>query len=76
MALYERTSGNCAAFRNGSWEVGSLRGTSVLIGGQQVVGARAAAIDSPGGGSVVDVEGRSAIAAILAALREHGLIAT
>jgi hypothetical protein len=76
ITLYERTSGNCATFRNGAWELGTLRGGAVLIGGQQVVGARAAAIDSPSGGSVIDAEGRSAIAAILAALREHGLIAT
>lgn len=76
ITLYERTSGNCAAFRNGAWEVGTLRGSAVLIGGQQVVGARAAAIDSPSGGSVIDAEGRSAIAAILGALRDHGLIET
>jgi len=40
------------------------------------VGARAAAIDSPAGGTVVDLEARSAISAILSAMRQHGLIAT
>ena len=76
MTFYERTSGNRAAYRNGAWEVGNLRGSAVLIGGQQVVGERAAAIDSPAGGTVVDMEARSAIDAILQALRDHGLIAT
>ena len=36
-----------AAFRAGSWEIGAVRGESLMIGGQQVVGARAGAIGSP-----------------------------
>ena len=74
MLLYERTSGTWAAFRNGGWEFGSVRGTALLIGDQQVVGARADAIASPSGGTVVDVEARDAVDAILIALRQHGLI--
>ena len=76
MSLYERTSGTWAAFRGGEWEVGALRGAEVLIDGQQVVGPRAAAIESPAGGSIIDDEGRTAINAILEALRQHGLIDT
>lgn len=76
MSLYERTSDTWAAFRNGAWEIGIIRGAQLLIGGEQVVGSRAAAIESPGGGSVIDAEGRSAIDAILDALRQHGLIDT
>ena len=52
-----------------------MRGSALNIGGQQVVGARGAAIAAPAGGTAVDVEGRAAISAILAALRSHGLIA-
>jgi Protein of unknown function (DUF2793) len=76
MGLYERTSGTWSVFRSGAWESGMVRGTSLLIDGQQVVGARAAAIESPAGGAIVDAEARASIDAILAALREHGLIAT
>ena len=76
MTLYERTSGSTAAFRNGAWEVGTMRASLLLIDGQQVVGPRAAAIDSPAAGAVVDVEARSAIDDILSAMRQHGLIAT
>ena len=76
MTLYERGSGTSAAFRNGAWEVGVLRGGSLLIDDQQVVGSRGPAIDSPSGGEIVDVEGRLAIDAILTAMRQHGLIAT
>ena len=75
MSHYERTSGTFATFRNGSWDVGILHAQSIVIGGAQVVGARAGAIESPTGGTVVDTEGRAAIDAILDTLREHGLIA-
>ena len=64
MSLFERTSGTWAVFRNGNWETGLVRGASLVIGGQQVVGERQAAIDTPAGGSVVDTEGRLAIAAM------------
>jgi hypothetical protein len=40
------------------------------------VGPQAAAIASPAGGSIVDVEARAALGALLATLREHGLIAS
>ena len=76
MLLYERTTGTWAAFRNGGWELGIVRADALLVGGQQVVGQRAAAIQSPAGGTLVDSEGRAAIDAILGALRQHGLIET
>jgi hypothetical protein len=72
--LYDRSSGNAIAYRNGAWETGIVRGASVVIDGDQVVGPRAAAIASPTGGTVIDSESRAAISAILVALRQHGLI--
>jgi hypothetical protein len=74
MSLYERTSGTFAMFHTGAWESGIVRGASLVIGGQQVVGDRVAAVESPAGGTVVDAEARSTINAILDALRQHGLI--
>ena len=76
MAAYVRASSLWAAFRSGAWELGVLRGSSVVLAGQQVLGARASAIPSPTGGSTVDAEARSAIALILGAIRQHGLIET
>jgi hypothetical protein len=76
MTLYERTTGTHAVYRDGAWELGMVRGSALVIGGEQVVGQRATAIASPAGGSVIDVEGRVAIAAIFGALRLHGLIET
>ena len=57
------------------WVFGDWPASALVIGGQKVVGARGAAVADPAGGIVVDSEGRAAIAAILARLREHGLIA-
>ncbi|WP_155265157.1 DUF2793 domain-containing protein [Sphingomonas segetis] len=74
MSLYDRASGTFALFRNGAWEIGIVRATSVAIGGQQVLGQRAAAVESPVGGTVTDAEARSTINAILDALRQHGLV--
>lgn len=65
-----------ALYRVGSWEIGTVRGSALNIGGQQVVAARAAAIANPTGGTTIDLPARDAILAILAALRGHGLIAS
>lgn len=74
MALLERATGTFAVYCNGAWETGIVRTEAVLIHGQQVIGPRAAAIDSPAGGTVVDGEARATVDAILGALRQHGLI--
>lgn len=76
MTAYVRASAQPATYRAGAWELGVLRGSSLILGGQQVVGGRGAAIAAPTGGSTVDTEARATVALILAALREHGLIAT
>ena len=76
MATYVRSLSLWAVFRSGGWDLGTLRGSNVTIGGQQVVAGRAAAIPGPASGSVVDTQARSAIGQILTMLREHGLIET
>lgn len=75
MSLYLQAEQVTAAYSDGQWHIGDLRAERVSIDGQQVVGSRAAAIADPAGGSVVDAEARAAIAALLGALRSHGLIA-
>lgn len=76
MSVYVRTSGTWASYRLGAWEIGTVRGSRVVLGGQQVLGNRAAAIGSAAGGTVVDVQARAVIDQILAALRQHGIIET
>jgi hypothetical protein len=75
MSFYVRSDGTTAAFRAGSWELGKVRASSLIIAGQQVVGSQAAAIASASGGTTVDSEARAVLDQILAALRQHGLIA-
>ena len=58
-----------AAWSNGKWPAAAL-----TIGDQQVVGPRLESIPSPSGGTIIDVEARAAVDAIIVALRTHGLI--
>ena len=76
MAAYVKSIGIMASYRAGAWEIGVLRGSSLAIGGVQVVGTRSGAIASPSGGTTVDSQARSTIDRILAAMRQHGLIET
>jgi hypothetical protein len=55
--------------------LGTITGNRLHIEGKQAVSARGAAVPAPTGGSLVDLEGRIAINAILDRLRAHGLIA-
>src|SRR5258706_8044479 len=38
MTAYVKTTGTWANYRSGAWEVGVLRGNSLVVGGHQVVG--------------------------------------
>jgi len=67
-------SGEISVMREGSWEAGILRGQELRVGDQTVVGQRQAAIADPMAGSVIDSECRASVAAILVAMRAHGLI--
>jgi hypothetical protein len=53
----------------GEWPVSSLK-----IADQQVVGPRLETVPSPSGGTTIDAEARSALEAVIVALRTHGLI--
>ncbi len=75
MAVWSVADGQVARFGDGVWTLGVIAGSRVAIGGHDVVGARRAAVPEPIGGSIVDIEARAAIAAILGGLRGHGLIA-
>jgi hypothetical protein len=73
--LWVVADGLWAGFVGGGWQLGVLPAAMLKIGGNQVVGARQPAIAAPTGGSTVDTEARTAVAAILVALKTHGLIA-
>ena len=75
MAVWDAGGAQVVRFVAGQWIGGVVSGARVEIGGVQVVGARRAAIAAPVAGTIVDAEARGAIAAILATLAGHGLIA-
>ncbi len=74
LTAFVRGTGEWITYVNGGWISGEVRGSALVLGGEQVVGSRGAAIASPTGGSVVDSEARAAIGQVLNALRLHGLI--
>ncbi|MFZ5610167.1 MAG: DUF2793 domain-containing protein [Pseudomonadota bacterium] len=65
-----------ARFDGAQWQAGVLIGSEIRVGGVKVLAARQPAIANPTGGTTIDNEARSATTAILAALRNHGIIAT
>lgn len=74
MTAWITTEGVVARYRDGVWTSGMVVANAIVIGGNQVVGARQAAIADPSGGTTLDAAARAAITSILAALRSHGLI--
>lgn len=76
VSVHVKSLGISALFSDGEWRVGPVSGTAFIVNNQQVVGSRLAAIANPAGGTTVDSQARQAIAAVLAALRQHGLIET
>jgi hypothetical protein len=74
MTVWSIADALTARFGGGAWTLGAVTASRVSIGGVDVVGARRAAVADPSGGTVVDIPARAAIAAILGALRGHGLI--
>lgn len=76
MSLWVAASSLCARWRAGAWELGVARAAALSIGGDQVVAARQPAIADPAGGTSADAPARAAVTAILAALRNHGLISS
>lgn len=74
MCVWNRTEGQPSRFDGAVWRSGELRGSQLVIAGEQVIGARQPGIADPAGGANIDSEARSAIVGILATLRGHGLI--
>ncbi|WP_419826069.1 DUF2793 domain-containing protein [Sphingomonas sp.] len=75
MAVWIAAEGLEARFEGGAWTLGEVIARRLLIGGVQVVGARAPRIAAPSGGTNSDQQSRDAIAAIIAVLSGHGLTA-
>lgn len=74
MTALVKSSGLIASYSGQGWETGTVRVQRVMVDGVQVLASRAAAIPDPAGGTIVDAEARSALAQILSAMRQHGMI--
>lgn len=74
LAMGVADRGHAMIHDGAAWIDERLRADGMYVGGNRVVGARGAAIADPAGGSIIDEGSRDAIGAILAALRNHGLI--
>jgi len=73
MSAWDESAGHARRWTGSGWSDGNLPVASLTIGGQQVVGARLPAVASPSGGTTIDAEARSAVAALIVALKSHGL---
>ncbi|CAD7334539.1 DUF2793 domain-containing protein [Sphingomonadales bacterium 56] len=76
LVLWVADRGHVMQFDGHGWADGAVRSDGLYAGGLRVVGTRRPAIDNPVGGGSIDSEARSSIAAILSAMRDHGLIET
>jgi hypothetical protein len=57
-----------------AWSDGALYGSALFVDGQRVVAERQPNVPTPSGGTIIDAEARTAIAQIVVALKQHGLI--
>jgi hypothetical protein len=73
MLAWNKTADLWLHWDGAAWSDGALPASALRIGGVQVVGERQPSLPSPSGGTVIDVEARAAINAILATLMSHGL---
>ena len=74
MTVWIKSVGHEIRWDGTQWSTGALTGPSVRIDGQQVVGSRQPHVPSPSGGTVIDLEARAAVDALIVALMSHGLI--
>ena len=75
MRALDKSSGQTATYDGTAWMVGTVKGVEAGAGG--IAGGRRTRRGGgqSGGGTVVDVEARAAIVAMLDRMRTHGLIA-
>ena len=76
LATWIQETSVIARFSGGDWSVGAVTANRLMIGGNQVVGERQPAIATPMTGGTIDIQARIALAAILSALRTHGLVSS
>lgn len=74
MCVWNKSAGTWLLRSDGTWRSGEVPATKLIIDGEQVVGPRQPSVASPSGGTIIDAEARTALDAVIVALRTHGLI--
>ena len=73
-SAWNKSAGVPLQWDGSQWRAGELACSGLLVNGVKVVGERLPGVASPSGGTIIDVEARTAINALTAALMSHGLI--
>jgi hypothetical protein len=73
MRAWDKAAGLFVHWTGSEWTTGEVPASKIVIEGEQVVGTRLPAVPSPSGGTIIDAEARTAIEAVIVALRSHGL---
>ncbi|OWK27644.1 DUF2793 domain-containing protein [Sphingomonas mucosissima] len=76
MTVWRTEDGLMARYTEGSWRIGEVHASKVLIEGNAMLTAPQPPIADTAGGATIDREAREAIEAVLETLRVHGLIRT
>lgn len=74
MMVWNKASSYWMHWSGDHWSDGALPASALFVGGNQVVGPRRPDIPTPSGGTTIDAEARTAVAAVVATLKSHGLI--
>jgi hypothetical protein len=74
MEVWKKVAGLHLRWSGTAWVAGEVIAERLMIGGLQLVGSRQPSVPSPSGGTTIDAEARAAVAAVIVALRSHGLI--
>lgn len=73
MSVWDKAASVPRQWSGSAWSGGRISCSGLEIGGKAVVRERLAAIASPSGGTIIDAEARTALAAVIATLKSHGL---
>jgi hypothetical protein len=73
MSVWDKAGAVPRQWDGTAWSGGRLACAGLSIAGKDIVGERLPAVPSPSGGTIIDAEARAALAAVIAALKTHGL---
>jgi hypothetical protein len=73
MTAWDKASGVPRQWNGSIWSGGRVACAGLSVAGKAVIVERLAEIASPSGGTIIDAEARDSLAAVIAALKSHGL---